>query len=48
MRTLLPLLGKKRNATSVKAQRLRGWRPRPWDEAVVASAESLLAFGVVR
>jgi dihydroflavonol-4-reductase len=48
MRTLLPLLGKKRHATSAKAQRLLGWQPRPWNDAVVASAESLLAFGVVR
>lgn len=48
MRTLLPLLGKKRNATSAKAQRLLGWQPRPWEEAVVSTAESLLAFGVVR
>lgn len=42
---LLPLLGKVRHATSAKAQRVLGWRPRPWQEAVVATAESLLAVG---
>jgi dihydroflavonol-4-reductase len=47
MRTLLPLLGKIRNATSAKAERVLGWKPRPREEAIVASAESLLKFGIV-
>jgi nucleoside-diphosphate-sugar epimerase len=47
MKTLLPMLGKKRNATSAKAERVLGWQPRPWEDAVVATAESLIAFGVV-
>lgn len=47
MRPLLPLLGQVRNATSAKAERVLGWRPRPPEEAVVATAESLLAFGLV-
>ena len=47
MRTLLPLLGIIRNATSAKAERLLGWTPRPREEAIVASAESLVKFGIV-
>jgi hypothetical protein len=47
MRQLLPMLGKVRNATSEKAQRLLGWKPRPREDAVVATAESLIRFGIV-
>lgn len=47
MRDLVPLLGKARNATSAKAQRVLGWRPRNWEDAVSATAESLLKLGVV-
>jgi nucleoside-diphosphate-sugar epimerase len=47
MRTLLPLLGQIRNATSAKAERVLGWRPRPREEAIVATAESLLKLGVL-
>jgi dihydroflavonol-4-reductase len=47
LRDLVPLLGKARNATSEKAKRVLGWRPRRWEDAVTATAESLLEFGVV-
>jgi len=47
MRQLLPLLGKIRNATSAKAERLLGWKPRSREETIVATAESLLRFGIV-
>jgi len=47
MRQLVPLLGHIRNATSAKAERLLGWKPRPREDAIVASAESLLKFGLV-
>jgi nucleoside-diphosphate-sugar epimerase len=47
MRQLLPLLGQIRNATSAKAEGVLGWKPRPREEAIVATAESLLRFGVV-
>lgn len=46
LRQLLPMLGKVRNATSAKAQRVLGWKPRPREDAIVATAESLLKFGV--
>jgi hypothetical protein len=29
-----------------KAQRMLGWRPRPREDAIVATAESLLQFGL--
>lgn len=47
MRALVPLLGKARSATSAKAQRVLGWRPRPWEDAVTATAESLLELNLV-
>jgi dihydroflavonol-4-reductase len=47
MRQLLPLLGKVRNATSAKAERVLGWKPRSREDAVVATARSLIEFGVV-
>ncbi|HMV69624.1 MAG TPA: aldehyde reductase, partial [Myxococcota bacterium] len=40
---LTPLLGVQRPVTSAKARDRLGWTPRPWEEAVLASAESLLA-----
>jgi dihydroflavonol-4-reductase len=47
MRQLLPLLGQVRNATSDKARRVLHWTPRSREDAVTATAESLLRFGLV-
>ena len=47
MRQLLPMLEKVRNATSAKARRVLGWKPRSREDAIVATAESLLRFGIV-
>ena len=47
MRQLLPLLGNIREATSEKARRLLDWRPRSSEDAVTATAESLVKLGVV-
>jgi len=47
MRQLTPMLGKIRHATSAKAERMLGWQPRSREDAVVATAESLLKFGIV-
>jgi nucleoside-diphosphate-sugar epimerase len=47
LRPLLPLLDNTRIATSAKAERLLAWKPRPREEAIVATAESLVRFGVV-
>jgi nucleoside-diphosphate-sugar epimerase len=48
MQQLLPLLGNIRNATSEKAKRVLGWSPRSNEEAVVATAESLIRFGLLK
>jgi nucleoside-diphosphate-sugar epimerase len=48
VRQILPELGKVKNATSDKAKRLLGWAPRSGDEAIVATAESLVALGLVK
>jgi dihydroflavonol-4-reductase len=45
---ILPELGKKKNATSIKAQRVLGWLPRPADQAIVATAESLIRLGLLK
>lgn len=47
MRQLLPLLGQIRQPTSAKAQRVLGWKPRAPEDALVATAQSLIKFGVV-
>ena len=48
LKTLVPLLDSTRRATSAKAQRMLGWRPRSPEDAIVATAESLIKFGIVR
>ncbi|MCU4182123.1 SDR family oxidoreductase [Bosea sp. BH3] len=42
-----PELGRVKNATSAKAQAMLGWQPRPAAEALVATGESLLKFGLI-
>jgi dihydroflavonol-4-reductase len=41
-RLVVPELDKRKNATSGKARRLLGWAPRSTEDAVIASAQSLL------
>lgn len=48
VKQILPELGKHRNATSEKAQRVLGWQPRSAEEAIVATAESLLRLDLVK
>ena len=48
MRPLLPMLGKVRDASNEKARRALGWTPRPNEETIVATAESLMKFGLLR
>jgi nucleoside-diphosphate-sugar epimerase len=45
---ILPELGKTRNATSEKARRLLAWAPRTREDAIVATAESLLRLGLLK
>ena len=46
IRLLSGELGKRKNATGEKAQRLLGWSPRPAGESVMATAESLIRLGL--
>jgi dihydroflavonol-4-reductase len=48
IKLILPELGQFKNATNEKATRLLGWKPRSREEAVVATAESLVRLGLVR
>ncbi|NQE48914.1 SDR family oxidoreductase [Herbaspirillum rubrisubalbicans] len=48
VRAALPLLGLKMNATGEKARRLLGWSPRSREDAIVATAESLIRLGLLR
>jgi nucleoside-diphosphate-sugar epimerase len=47
VRQIVPELGKRKNATSGKARRLLGWSPRPREEALVATVESLVRLGLL-
>jgi nucleoside-diphosphate-sugar epimerase len=47
VRPLLPLLDSQRRATSAKAERVLGWRPRSREDAITATGESLVRFGIV-
>jgi nucleoside-diphosphate-sugar epimerase len=48
VKIILPELGKWKNATSEKAKRLLGWTPRSNEEAIVATAKSLVRLGLLR
>jgi len=48
VRQLIPELGKHKDASSEKAERLLGWSPRSAADSIVATAESLLALGLVK
>jgi dihydroflavonol-4-reductase len=45
---IVPELGKWRNSSNVKARRLLGWEPRSAEDALVATAESMLALGLLK
>ena len=48
IKLILPELGKQKNATNEKARRLLAWAPRSNEEAIVATAESLVRFGLLK
>jgi len=48
VRQLVPELGKVKNGTSEKARRLLAWAPRSNEDAIVAAAESLVRFGLLK
>jgi len=47
VKQILPELGKQKNGSNEKARRVLGWAPRSNEEAIVATAESLLRFGLL-
>lgn len=47
VKLIVPLLGVEMDASGDKARRLLGWAPRSREEAILASAESLIALGLV-
>lgn len=47
LKLIVPMLGQVMNATSEKAMRLLDWSPRSTEEAIVATAESLIRMGHV-
>ena len=48
VKLILPELGKVKNATNQKARRILGWSPRSNDEAIIATAESLVRLGLLK
>jgi nucleoside-diphosphate-sugar epimerase len=48
IKQILPELGKHKNATNEKARRLLGWTPRSTEDSIVATAESLIALGLLK
>ena len=48
VKQIVPDLGKRKNATSEKAKRMLGWSPRPNEEAIVATGDSLLRLGLLK
>ena len=45
---IVPELGKMKNATSAKARRMLGWTPRSAEEAIVATADSLVRLRLLK
>jgi len=48
VKQIVPELGKRKDASNAKARRLLGWSPRSNEDAIVATAESLLRFGLLK
>lgn len=48
LKAVAPYLGMVKRASSEKAIDLLGWKPRPADEAILATANSLIKLGIVK
>ncbi len=48
IKQIVPELGTKKNATSYKAIRVLGWKPRSNEESIIATAESLICLGLLK
>jgi nucleoside-diphosphate-sugar epimerase len=48
VRQIIPELGKRKNATNEHARKLLGWEPRSREDAIAATAESLVRLGLLK
>ena len=48
LQAVVPMLGRVRHSTSAKARSVLGWQPRSNDEAILATADSLIRLGLVK
>jgi len=48
VRQVVPELGKVKDASNAKAKRVLGWAPRSNEEAILATAESLVRLGLLK
>jgi len=48
VKQILPELGKMKNASNAKAKRVLGWAPRSNEDALVATAESMMKLGLLK
>lgn len=48
IKQILPELGKRKNATSEKAQRVLGWKPISREDSIVATGKSLIRLGLLK
>lgn len=48
IRLILPELGKVKNTTNEKAKRILGWAPRSNEEAILATAQSMMRLGLLK
>ncbi len=48
VRQIVPELGKRKNGTNAKAKRILGWAPRSNEDAILATAESLVQLGLLK
>ena len=48
VKLILPELGKAKNGSNTKARRVLGWNPRSSEDAIVATAESLVRLGLLK
>lgn len=48
VKQITPELGKQRNATNEKARRVLGWQPRSNEDAIVATAESMIRLRLLK
>lgn len=47
-RNVVPMLSRYRNASNAKAKNVLGWQPRSNGEAILATAKSLIQYGMVK